>query len=292
MVGTASENAPYARGEPVLKTLEHIRERGLPDTVTSATLERIGVGESNAYQTMQALKFLGIISGDAREGNPTEVCTRLHRATTEDYPNVLAEVIRDAYKPIFDVVDPAQAEDKRIEDAFRYYGPAGQRKRMLTLFMRLAGAAGIIPEEKARERQPTQLRTLGQITRSNGGKPKQGPSKRQEANKAQQAQNQLNSQGEQTQQLFPNMVEEQPPKKPEEGAADPHTDPTVIYRSFRQLATQQLTDMILALPPDRKWTKAKRDRWLRAVISTITDNLDWNVEVIDIPHNKMEASDA
>ncbi|HYO49930.1 MAG TPA: DUF5343 domain-containing protein [Chloroflexia bacterium] len=156
---STNDNAPYARGEPTVKVFRHARERGLPNVIDSDTLERIGVGAGNGYQVMQALKFLGIITDEGRKGRPTDKYLRLHRASTEEYPSVLADLLRAAYDPIFNIVDPAQASIQQIHDAFRYYKPPGQRGRMVTLFIALCREAQIIPSDDRPRRIPATKRT-------------------------------------------------------------------------------------------------------------------------------------
>ncbi|MBA2275802.1 MAG: DUF5343 domain-containing protein [Chloroflexi bacterium] len=93
---------------------------------------------------MQALRFLGLVD---EGGNRLEGFEQLRRANTDEYPGVLAEVVRAAYLPVFTIVDPATDSDTAIADAFRGYEPAAQREKMISIFRGLCVRAGLIPAE-------------------------------------------------------------------------------------------------------------------------------------------------
>ena len=139
-------NAPYAPIRNVLDVLHRLRDRGIPNPLTPDSIQSIGVPDGNAHRTVQTFKFLGVVD-DA--GAPTAAATRLQQASTSEYSAVLAEIIRAAYQKVFELVDPAQDTDVAIADAFRRFEPAGQRYRMVPLFMGLCAEAGIIPPERA-----------------------------------------------------------------------------------------------------------------------------------------------
>jgi hypothetical protein len=140
--------APYAPTKSVMLPINRYRDRGLNWPLTGESLEHIGVPDSMAPRTLQALKFLGLIDGD---GQPTESFQRIKRASTEEYQVQLAEVIRAAYLPVFSIVDPGQDGDVAIADAFRRYEPSNQREKMVALFRGLCMEAGII-QGKPRQR--------------------------------------------------------------------------------------------------------------------------------------------
>lgn len=56
-------------------------------------------------------------------GRPTESFARLRQASAEEYPGTLAEIVRAAYRPIFEVVDPARDDLSAVDDAFQNYAP-------------------------------------------------------------------------------------------------------------------------------------------------------------------------
>jgi hypothetical protein len=142
--------APYAPYKQVQGTITRYRERNLPDPLTSTDLERIGVPPGMAPRTLRALRFLGLIDEGGYRLPPFE---ELKRAKTEEYPERLAEIIRGAYLPVFQIVDPAKDSDTALDDAFRHFEPSAQRVKMIALFRGLAEEAEIIPKGKPRQRE-------------------------------------------------------------------------------------------------------------------------------------------
>lgn len=115
--------APYAPAKSVLLPINRYRERGLNWPLTAKSLEQIGVPDSMAPRTLQALRFLGLVGEDDQA---TESFKRIKQASEEEYPSQLAEVIRAAYLPVFSIVDPGRDGDVAIVDAFRRYDPSAQ----------------------------------------------------------------------------------------------------------------------------------------------------------------------
>jgi hypothetical protein len=157
--------APYAPTKSVMMPISRYRDRGLNWPLTAESLEHIGVPDSMAPRTLQTLKFLGLIN---EAGQPTESFERIKRASTDEYSDQLAEVIRAAYLPVFSIVDPGQDGDVAIADAFRRYEPSNQREKMVALFRGLCMEAGIIqskPRQRGGGRKP---RADGAAKASNG----------------------------------------------------------------------------------------------------------------------------
>ncbi len=139
---TESPVAPYAPAKSVLSVIERYRDRGLPAPLTADALATVGVARTMAGWAHSGLRFLGLIDG---EGNRLEPFERLKRATTDEYPTILAEIVRNAYLPVFNIVDPAKDNEIKVADAFRQYEPAAQRERMVALFYALCEVANIVP---------------------------------------------------------------------------------------------------------------------------------------------------
>ena len=99
-------------------------------------------------RTHQALRFLGLVD---EGGNRLPAFERLKRAETREYPEQLAEIVREAYLPVFTIVDLSQPDDIKITDAFRRYEPSKQRDKMIALFRGLCEEAAILPRAKKRE---------------------------------------------------------------------------------------------------------------------------------------------
>lgn len=138
---TDNLSGPYAPGNNVLAVIRRRRERGLVFPITGQVLGAVGIPEGNQPRTLAALRFLGLVD---EEGNSTGLFDRINDARTEEYPQVLGEIIRGAYNPVFTMVDPSQDGDIALYDAFRQYHPEAQRQRMVALFRALCEEAEII----------------------------------------------------------------------------------------------------------------------------------------------------
>jgi len=141
--------APYAPYKAVHDVIVRYRDRGLPDSLTPAVLSQVGVADGMTARTMRALRFLGLIDESGARQEPFE---RLKQATTSEYPEQLAQVIRAAYLPVFTIVNPAEDSDTAIADAFRRFEPSAQRGKMIALFRSLCEEAQIITQVAPRPR--------------------------------------------------------------------------------------------------------------------------------------------
>lgn len=224
-----SSFAPYAPVRNVLEVIRRRRERGLPDPVTVQVLESIGIPAGNASRTLQALRFLRLVDD---EGRQTPLFEELARAPSSEYGKVLTEILRSAYRAIFAIVDPAQDPDDSIGDAFRQFEPAAQRSRMVTLFLGLCEAAGIVTKKRGHPSAvPSGRRVkVGTSVRSVG----RGPIEGREPEQAQ-------------------------------GLSDQRTlnagDKSIDYRLISAL--------IQHLPLDGRWSADKREKWLQAVRAAV-----------------------
>lgn len=132
--------APYTSPSAVIALVERFRDRGLTTPIDLDVLVRAGISEGLAPRTLYALRQLDLIS---EQGEPTEALEGLRLAPSDTYRERFAEVVRAAYSPIFQYVDPASDSIDRVRDAFRPYTPFGQQGRMVTLFLGLCEHAGI-----------------------------------------------------------------------------------------------------------------------------------------------------
>jgi Family of unknown function (DUF5343) len=141
--------APYAPVATIMEVVNRYRDRGLQTPFDADVLTRAGVTESLAPRTLLSLRHLDLID---EQGNPTPLFEGLRRAPSDEFPTRLEEVVRAVYADVFQFADPTVDAPERVADAFRQYVPAGQRSRMVTLFLGLCERAGIIPEAPARQR--------------------------------------------------------------------------------------------------------------------------------------------
>lgn len=227
----ADRNAPYAPASAVISLIRRLRDSRLPNPLILADLPRLGVSEGNSPRTLQAMRLLGLID---EAGAHSPAFTRLGKATTTEYPALLAEVLRAAYAPVFQIIDPATASETDLVDAFRGYQPQGQRDRMIKLFTGLAQEAGIIeggpPETIKRARKVPPATTASGQPKAATPLPRKAP-------------------------VRPGGgggTVEQPPTPP---------PPPPAYA--------EVVALVRLLPPERRWTAERRNRWLQAVTATI-----------------------
>ena len=220
------KNAPYAPFGCVMSVIRRFREKGLAETLTIQEIVRVGVSEGNASRTLQALKFLKLVD---EEGHRTQTFDRIARVPTNEYKEVFGEIIKDAYKDVFVIVDPSEATDIEINDAFRYYHPQRQRSRMVVLFRSLCQETGLIPggPPETRKRMSSarinKLRSRSAITRKSQIEDLHAPESK--------------------------------------GVLD---NSVIIGQEYGLLA-----GLLQQLPADKKWTKERRDRWLQAFTANI-----------------------
>jgi len=147
--GNPSTNRPYTPPSNVTIVLQRLRSRNMPERVDAEYLRDAGVPEGTNARTLFALRFLGLLEGDA----PTSALRSIATSTDEEYQAILAALVRDAYHEVFEVIDPTQDPQDRIINFFRRYTPASQRERMVVFFLGMCREAGIptldVPRQRA-----------------------------------------------------------------------------------------------------------------------------------------------
>lgn len=138
--------APYAPAQAVIDVIEAYRHRSLPTPFTVEVISRIGVSESIAPRTLQALRLLDLVDAD---GEPTREFQELRKAPDGEFPGRFAEMLRAAYAEVFAYRDPATDDVNKIRDAFRGFSPIGMQERMVRMFLGLCVYAGIIEGKPA-----------------------------------------------------------------------------------------------------------------------------------------------
>ena len=133
--------APAAGVVNVLSVLRRYRLRDFPKAFNDDALHVVGVPHQDVARTLHALKLLGVIEAD---GTPTEAFQQIQDSESGDaYAQILGAVVREAYAPVFEDVDPTTADAADLRRAFRQFEPQEDRERMLTLFQGLLAEAGL-----------------------------------------------------------------------------------------------------------------------------------------------------
>jgi hypothetical protein len=234
--------APYAPADNVLDVIKQFRNKGLPEVLNATVFDRLGIPPGNVGRVSQTLRFLGLID---EEGRRTEKFNDLGKASTEQYPEVFANIVRDAYYELLKYVDPVTDSEQRIVDQFRHFEPASVRSRMVSLFIALCREANII--EAAGSRENSEPRPRRVVVGRTLGTPKR------------------NSQTKDETEAKPPVELPHPPlhHSRHEGEEIPH---------FALLSA-----VLKQLPKEGKWTEKRRAQWLTA----FTSNLDLVIETVE-----------
>lgn len=221
---TVDQPAPYAPASAILELIERHRNKGLPQVVDADVLARAGISDSLIPRTLQALKTLDLLTED---GRPSQVFEGIRLAPTAEYQQRLTEWLNAAYADALSYVDPATDDEVAMRDAFRKYIPTGQQARMVTLFMGLFTAAGVMPQ-RAKAAPPKRT------AQANGSaKPKSGPTNYQKA-----AVRSLSGQRQpQNETRAPNFGGSLPPA---------------------------IAGLLASLPANGQWTQVQRDKFMAA----------------------------
>jgi Family of unknown function (DUF5343) len=131
--------APYTTTHCGVAVYEKHRQMGLR-TINVEMMPRIGVSESLAGRTVQAMILLGFYNED---GQVTPAFDALRKMSEDEARTHLAALLREAYGEVLKYVDPATATLEEIERQFRVFEPTGQVPRMVQLFIGLFTYVGI-----------------------------------------------------------------------------------------------------------------------------------------------------
>ncbi|RPE77588.1 MULTISPECIES: DUF5343 domain-containing protein [unclassified Frondihabitans] len=137
-------SAPYAPSSAVLEVIDAKKHGRKLDHLDSEALERLGIRESLVPRTLQTLRLLDLVD-DA--GFTTPAFSKVASFSKLESQAALRDVLRSAYAPVFEALDPTTASVGALENVFSYFQPPSQRPRMVTLFINLMKAAGMIPED-------------------------------------------------------------------------------------------------------------------------------------------------
>jgi Family of unknown function (DUF5343) len=245
--------APYAPTENVLAVIRRFREKGLPEVLNAQELIRLSVAEGNATRVLRALRFLGLLDVDGRR---TPEFDRLARASSVEYPQLLAEVLREAYRDVFIIVDPTETNATELDDAFRHYEPQAQRERMVRLFIGLCREANLLPGGPLEPGHRVKTGRIGKSPVPTARRIWSTSSKNALENDTMD--NGTENTAPRTQLAFP---WDEPPK-----ALSALGEGYIL-----------LTGLLRQLPPEREWSRAHREQWLAA----FTSMLDLMIKVGD-----------
>lgn len=248
MIAGTEKFAPYTPSASVLAVIRRLRERSLPNPLTGQELTRLSISEGLANRTLRALSFLGLID---EEGHRTATFERLGKASSNEYPELLGEIIKESYKDVFTIIDPANATDIEINDAFRLYEPHAQRSRMISLFRGLCQEAGLIAGEPPQSVKRSRITTSKSTSQSNGAK---------------------RTKPEPKDTLFESVPDE---------VSTPQADQPVKVKPITSTEEYVIMQGVLNKLPfaEKAWTQAQRAKWLKAVAA----NVDMLFELKDPP---------
>jgi hypothetical protein len=152
MAVTADKPGAYTSPNAITDFIGRVRERGLPSPINADVLARASVVSGSLIpRTLQSAEVLDLIDAD---GMPTQNLEGLRLASEPEFKARMGEWLKKAYADVFKYVDPANDDVVAIRDAFRSYKPIGQQERMVTLFIGLCTAAGLMPDKPKAANKP------------------------------------------------------------------------------------------------------------------------------------------
>jgi hypothetical protein len=246
--------APYAPAENVLAVIRRFREKGLQEVLNTQELLRLSLPEGNATRTLRALRFLGLLDMDGRR---TAAFDELGRANTIEYPQVLGEILKEAYHEVFVIVDPAETNATALDDAFRNYRPQAQRERMVRLFLGLCREANLAPGGP--------LEPGHRVRTGRNGKSAASPSNRParlSSSKDRFENHEIEDHGTST--------------VAKVASAFPWEEPAKVQSAMGE-GYVLLMGLLRQLPPEQQWSLTHREQWL----TVFTAMLDLMIKVVD-----------
>lgn len=224
-------------------------KQGVPNRIDRSVMKN--VSWSVQGQLMSALRYLGLIDDNDKT---LEMFRRLALSEGTQRQEVLQEILQTSYPFLFSIEQDGfsleTATPAEFTEKIKGTGAKGDTIRKCELFfLHAANDAGITVSERiapntaGQHRQPTSRPKSSSNKRKSGSTGQSGEQKPPE-----------------TQTVF----------TPPPNGKDPLDDLLADYA--------ELMGFIRKLPRSKQWTKAKRDRWIRA----LTGMLDWEIEITDV----------
>lgn len=141
---------PYGPPSSVNAVLRRLHGKNIPERITREVLRDTGVSANIVPRIFATLRFLKLTDHNDR---PTDSLRALASSTNPGYKRFLEKTVRDAYKEVFEEIDPGGALQDQIEEVFGRYSPTSQHSRQVTLFLGLCKEAGIQTLDPPRERR-------------------------------------------------------------------------------------------------------------------------------------------
>jgi hypothetical protein len=132
---------PYVAASTLWEFLNKLKNVNAPPHLDAKELEEYGIPKHWAYHLLSALKFLNLVE---KNGKTTASLQSL-QMKGEEFKRNLEEVVRNAYKELFEKINPDSETRTNITNFFmKHYGisPSGAEKAT-TLFLDLCSQAGI-----------------------------------------------------------------------------------------------------------------------------------------------------
>jgi hypothetical protein len=134
----STRKPPYSSARALDSFFEKIKTIGDPGTVDAKWAKAYGFEPNLAASIPTTLRWLGVID---ESGNTTGVWNSLRPPATRE--EVLAPMVRTAYREVFDAIEVESASRELLEATFIHGYKTGDLGRPLTCFLTLCRHAGI-----------------------------------------------------------------------------------------------------------------------------------------------------
>ncbi|MFA5084098.1 MAG: DUF5343 domain-containing protein [Candidatus Paceibacterota bacterium] len=141
---TTREAKPVYLSVPKLEELIRIvSEHATKNALDASYFEAYGFGNSDATLAISSLRFLGLLNN---EGKETELMSKIQLKSEDKRREGFAEVIRKAYKKLFEIEKPYELPTDRIYDEIRGQYQVSPRvaRGAVPAFLRLCQFSGFI----------------------------------------------------------------------------------------------------------------------------------------------------